>query len=323
MIRFGLTALLAVGLVSACSTDAADTTSESAAAGAFPVTIEHIFGSTAISERPERVVALGISDADVLLALGTVPIANTGYQYYESGLGPWTNDAVGDAKLTYLESDSEPNLEQLASLDPDLIVGVTAAFDENIYAQLSKIAPTIARPAGTAEYAVGRAEQTELIATALGEKERGVALNRETDQALQAAITANPAFADKTGVAVLPYDGQYAVYGPREGRGQFLTSLGFTIPEAITAQDDGVSFFVPVSAENVRTFDGDIVLILGPDETYDAVAENPAMASLAATQHHGVIATTLDERGAISFNSVLSIPWALNSIVPRIARALA
>lgn len=322
IIRSGLTALLAVGLVSACSTNTDDAAAESAASGAFPVTIEHVFGSTTISEKPERVVALGVSDADVLLALGTVPVANTGYQYYESGLGPWTKDAVGDAKLTYLESDSEPNLEQLASLNPDLIVGVTAAFDANTYTQLSKIAPTIARPAGTAEYAVGRAEQTELIATALGQKERGIALNRETDEALRAAITANPSFAGKTGVAVLPYDGQYAVYGPREGRGQFLTSLGFSIPEEITKLDDGVSFFVPVSAENVRTFDGDIILVLGPDETYDAVAENPAMASLAAAQHHGIIATTLDERGAISFNSVLSIPWALNSIVPRIADAL-
>ncbi|WFR70919.1 hypothetical protein P9209_15890 [Prescottella defluvii] len=120
----------------------------------------------------------------------------------------------------------------------------------------------------------------------------------------------------------MPYDGQYAVYGPREGRGQFLTSLGFIIPEAITKQDDGVSFFVPVSAENVRMFDGDVILVLGPDETYNAVAENPAMASLGAATHHGIIATTLDERGAISFNSALSIPWALNSIVPRIAQAL-
>ncbi|WFR74595.1 hypothetical protein P9209_15885 [Prescottella defluvii] len=58
-------------------------------------------------------------------------------------------------------------------MQPDLIIGVTAGFDANTYARLSSIAPTIARPTGTSEYAVGRAEQTELIGTALGRRNTG------------------------------------------------------------------------------------------------------------------------------------------------------
>ena len=35
---------------------------------AFPVTIEHKFGSTTISEEPQRVVSIGFSEQDPLLA---------------------------------------------------------------------------------------------------------------------------------------------------------------------------------------------------------------------------------------------------------------
>lgn len=323
-IGLGIAALLTVGLLSSCSSgeDADSPTDSSTTSDAFPVTIDHNFGSTTIPEKPERVVALGVSDTDVLLALGIVPVANSGYQFYANGLGPWTKDAIGDAEVVYLDSDSEPNLEKVAGLAPDLIVGVSAGFDENTYAKLSKIAPTVGRPTGTSEYAVGRAEQTEMIATAMGQKAKGIELNQKIDTLFEETIAAHPSFAGKTGIAVLPFDGQYAAYGPREGRGQFLTSLGFTIPEAVTNQDDGVNFYVPVSAENVNMLDSDLILVLGPDASYDAIAQNPAMGTLNAARNNAIIATTLDERGAISFNSVLSIPFAINSLVPRIAQVV-
>ena len=40
------------------------------APGGFPRTIEHKFGTVTIPERPERVVSVGCSEHDVLLALG-------------------------------------------------------------------------------------------------------------------------------------------------------------------------------------------------------------------------------------------------------------
>ena len=42
--------------------------------GAFPVTIEHAYGETTVEQEPERVVALGWSDPDVVLSLGVVPV---------------------------------------------------------------------------------------------------------------------------------------------------------------------------------------------------------------------------------------------------------
>lgn len=59
-----------------------DPTTEDAGDDApFPVTVDHVWGSATIEEAPERVVTLGVTDADVALALGVTPVAITGYSF--------------------------------------------------------------------------------------------------------------------------------------------------------------------------------------------------------------------------------------------------
>ena len=48
---------------------------------AFPVTIEHAFGSTTIEKEPQRVATLGWSDQDHVAALGVVPVGATKITY--------------------------------------------------------------------------------------------------------------------------------------------------------------------------------------------------------------------------------------------------
>ena len=61
------------------STEASETPDSvtSADAEAFPVTIDHAFGSTTIEKEPQRVATLGWSDQDNALALGVVPVGAT------------------------------------------------------------------------------------------------------------------------------------------------------------------------------------------------------------------------------------------------------
>ncbi|MFJ9555267.1 iron-siderophore ABC transporter substrate-binding protein [Nocardiopsis sp. NPDC101807] len=319
-------ALLSLVLLSACGAE--DGSPEPAAApasdtGAFPVTVDHEFGSTTVEEAPERIVALGVTDADAVLALGVVPVGNTGFSFFETGLGPWTDDLVGDAEPTRIASDSEPNIEQVANLAPDLIVGVSAGFDEAVYEDLSQIAPVVARPAGVAAYTVPRDEATELIATALGRPEEGAALNEATDELLAETRAAHPEFEGRVGAAVLPFDGKYGAYLPGDARGQFLTSLGFEIPEAVAEQDTGESFFVELSPERVDMLDGDLLLVFGDDESFDITEGSTAFDSLDVVRDDAVVTTSLDQRGAVTYNSVLSIPYAVQTLVPRLSDALA
>ncbi|MDV6302547.1 MULTISPECIES: iron-siderophore ABC transporter substrate-binding protein [Rhodococcus] len=317
-------AVIVLGVsLTACSTESSEDSAAPSSDGAFPVVIDHIYGSTTIPEKPTRIVTLGVSDADAVIALGTVPVGNTGYTFYETGLGPWTDELVGDAPLTLLGSESEPNFELIASLAPDLITGLNAGFDEATYTQLSDIAPTVARPAGSAAYAVDREVATDTIARAMGERDRGEELNTQTTAALEQVRNEHPEFAGKTAAVVLPYDGQFGAYLPGDARGTFVTSLGFEVPESIRAQDDGTNFFVPVSTENISMLDADLVLYLGTGEDIDVVAENPIFGTLDAARGDAIVPLSTDQRGAITYNSVLSIPFAIDAVVPRVAEAVA
>lgn len=294
---------------------------EDADAG-FPVTLEHVFGETTVDGPPQRVVALGVTDADVMIALGVTPVANAGYPFLEGGLGPWARELADEGELTFLEQDAEPDVELIASLEPDVITAVSSGIDEEAYELLSQIAPVIARPPGSDAYQVDRVEQTELIAETLGQAEAGQRLNDQVDDALADARAANPAFDGATAVAVLPFEGQYGAFLPDDARGQFLTSLGFVLPDAIAELDDGESFFVPISPEQVDLLESD--LLIGFTEPGAPTIEegNPLFDRLEVVRRDGVVTPTNEERGAITYNSVLSVPYALDALVPDFAAAI-
>ena len=60
---------------------------------AFPVTIEHRYGTTEITERPERIVSVGLNEQDAFFALGVAPVGVTDWMGFEHGIGPWAETA--------------------------------------------------------------------------------------------------------------------------------------------------------------------------------------------------------------------------------------
>src|SRR3954453_12812301 len=91
-------------LLTACGSDdtespaAADATSGEADGGTFPVTVEHKFGETVVPEEPKRVVSVGVSEQDVLLQLGVVPVGVTEwYGEQPDATWPWAHDLLDGA----------------------------------------------------------------------------------------------------------------------------------------------------------------------------------------------------------------------------------
>src|SRR3954463_10628242 len=148
-----LAAMLCGLLLLGCGSDE-DTTSAPAATpskaepGAFPVTIEHKYGSTTIRAEPERVVVVGLREQDALLALGVVPVATTEwYGKHPGAIFPWAEEALGDApKPEVLSFTDGIQVERVAAQRPDLILAVYSGLDKKDYDTLSKIAPTVAQP---------------------------------------------------------------------------------------------------------------------------------------------------------------------------------
>ena len=123
--------------------------------------------------QPKRVVTVGFSDQDALLALGVIPVGiRDWYGDQPSAVWPWATEALGDAKPEVLSS-SELNFEQIRALDPDLIVGLTSGMTEVEYGTLAQIAPTVPQSDEYIEYGVPWQVVTTTIGTAVGKRGRG------------------------------------------------------------------------------------------------------------------------------------------------------
>ena len=74
--------VLLVALLAATGCGGASGTSSApeAPVGVFPATVTHEYGETTLEKAPERVVSLGYTDQDAILALGTVPVAIREYR---------------------------------------------------------------------------------------------------------------------------------------------------------------------------------------------------------------------------------------------------
>ncbi len=136
-----------IGFSTACGTSqGVDTASAPQSNDAFPVTIEHALGSTTIDAAPQRVVTLGYTDHEPLLALGVEPVGMA--EWWGSGMDeswPWTKDYWKGMTPTYINSGGDFNFEQIASLAPDLILALYADIDTETYKKLTSIAPTVAQ----------------------------------------------------------------------------------------------------------------------------------------------------------------------------------
>ena len=133
-------ALLAAALVLAgCSSSSTEVGGGSSADGSaagpddadFPVTIAHRFGSTTIEQAPERVVTVGLTDQDALLALGVVPVATTmWFGEHPGNIFPWATDALGDGPVPEV-LESEKEFEPVAALQPDLILAIYSGISQH------------------------------------------------------------------------------------------------------------------------------------------------------------------------------------------------
>ncbi len=287
-------------------------------------TIEHKYGSTEVSGIPKRVVTVGYTDHDPVLALGIVPVGVTAGEYsadYRYGVWPWAHDELGDGQPQVLP-DTEINFEKIAALAPDLILAVYSGITKKEYETLSQIAPTVAQSDEHADYGTPWQEMTRVIGRALGHEERAEGLIAEVEGRFAEARRRHPEFEDATAVyAGVIEAGQYYVETGQSSRVGVLTSLGFEIPKEIT----GERFYVEISQERLDLLDRDVLLweIGDNPELTASIKNNPLYQQLdVARQERDIFVEDKVLAGALAFISVLSLPFTLEKLVPMLAAAV-
>jgi iron complex transport system substrate-binding protein len=302
-----LVAVLAL-LLAGCGSGG-DEPAPGAAAPGFPVTVPHAFGQTTIPDRPARVVTVGYNDADFVLSLGVVPVGVRDFiGSFDETTRPWAQQALNGARPEMV-GGNEIDIEKVASLQPDLILGVYSYMDRATYDRLSQIAPTVADP--VENVAAPWQEQTRITANALGVPERGQQVVGDVERRFADARTANPQFAGKNIAVALVASGEYNLLGQDDARTQLFSGLGLAVDP--TTQT--------LSSEQLGQLDKQGIAVLGvPPQT--ALA-NPVFANLAAVRENRV-AYVGDEAspvaGALGFSSPLSLPYALDQVTPELAR---
>jgi iron complex transport system substrate-binding protein len=299
---------------------------KAAGAGAFPVTVKHALGSTTIPSAPKRVVTYGYTDQDPALALGTVPVGTLRWipQWKERGVGVWAEPKLGDAQPKQF-AGNEIDFEGIASVAPDLILIVTYALPKTDYDKLSKIAPTVPTVGGFPDWGVPWQAATEQIGRALGKPTQARKLVTDAEALFTKAKADHPSFAGKEVLIVAPGGGgKLSVFAPTDTRGRFTTSLGFTQSDAIK-KATGDQFYAYISEERLDLVDVDALIVLAEDPTTrKQLLAQPAFTSLQVVRDgRAVMVDDLDLSMALSASSVLSIPYALDRIVPQLDTALA
>jgi iron complex transport system substrate-binding protein len=294
--------------------------------GAFPAKVVHKYGTTTVPAKPKRIVTVGLTEQDTVLALGYKPIATTdwyGDQPYATW--PWARPLLGDSKPTVLHTDDGFDFEKIASLRPDLILGANAGMKREDYDKLSRLAPTVAPPRRSTLYFSPWDRQVELIATALGKRREGLALVRKIKADYAKAATAHPEFRGKT--ATFSQNGFYSglIYAYPDGLAtDFLTMLGFEINPKLTPLNVREGEQVGVSAERLDVLDADVIVFATEKPSDVAALEQvPTFGKLKAVAEHRSVFTDGTLAGALYFMSPLSLPYTLEHLVPQLEAAVA
>lgn len=317
-----LAMLLAVTTLAACGGDDASDAAEAStpAVTGLPATVTHKYGQTTIESAPRRVVALGYTDQDPVLATGVVPVGVGDFLGgFDWRTRPWAQEALGGAEPKVV-AGQQINFEAVAAQRPDLIFAINAGLKKADYAKLSKIAPTVAQSGDYIDFGMPWDEQQLLVGKALGREAQAREEIAELKEEFAEVRAEHPEFAGKT--AILAYGGPdgYGAYATQDTRSRFLADLGFKVPAEIDKLAKG-SFFAQFSEEQFRLLDQDLVFMYGKRED---IEKNPVVRRLDAVKEGRVIYIPVESEfaGALGFASTLSQDYLLDEWADEFAKAV-
>lgn len=252
-------------------------------------TVEHELGVTEVPEDPKRIVSLSVGEiTDTLIALDKKPVGSVTYDPVADAYGGSGNNGAYPPALAGrtegIESVGvyEPNLEKVAALEPDLIIGETWNT-EATYDELSEIAPTIAI-SPERDFKVWLGE----IGNATGAEEEA----KEVLDRYQERTEAVGAEVEGIGISVVrPRTGELLLYGPPSNAGVVLTDLGLDVQPVPDAGEDwsgdGSRAIGSLSLEYVPELTGEHIFVITydlEDTDFNALIERPLWRKLEAVR---------------------------------------
>jgi iron complex transport system substrate-binding protein len=285
--------------------------------------VAHQYGETMVPAPPERVVSVGVTEQDILLELGVVPVAVTEwYGEQRSATWPWAQPLLDGAEPEVSVADGF-EFERIAALEPDLIVGTNAGMTTRDHELFSAIAPTITSIEGATQYFSPWQDQTLQVARALGREADGQALVDRAEEAYADVAAAHPEWAEMSATFSQggPYDGQLYVY-PAGLSTEFLSMLRFTLTPGLEPYAPEEGSQAEISAENVDLIDADVIVFATENKAmFDELQDFGTIENLSAVSGNRAIYTDEVPAGAIYFDTPLSLQYVLEQLTPQLELA--
>lgn len=297
---------------------------------AFPVSVEHAYGTTEIEAEPQRVVTLGWSDQDVVLALGVVPVGAVAITWggNDAQSTPWFDAKLaelgGEQPKRYSDADGAP-IEDIAALEPDLILATNSGITEAEYKKLSKLADVVAFPG--APWVTTWQDSLDLVGKSLGRTALAADLLEDTEESIADAAEAHPEVVGKSFIfgALATTDlSKIDYYTPEDNRPRLLADVGMVNAPIIEEISEEGAFYGTVSAERAADFVADVFITYAETgKDLATFSKNPLIGQIPGIKNGHVLASTnkTDALG-LSAPSPLAIPYAMEHFLPLVAKAV-
>lgn len=312
-------------LLAGCS-DGTDSSTVDADAGAFPVTVNHAFGTTMVETPPKRVVVLSAMEGDLCVGLGLAPlglprIADT----------PWFQRELGGIQMgekpVHLDDRSGIPLDDIADLKPDLILAMSAELGPDEFGELSALAPVI--PRREPETVDGWRELASIAARCLGREKALSEFIEKTEEVIRVAVEDYPGLHEASAAyleASTVQGADIVIHAPASVPMQVMREFGLVDAPALKHLVDGfqsagrksASYVLP--RERAHEVSAD-VLIVAVSSTELSVfrqrGELPELPTFGAESVHFI-----SEADAIAMQtgSPLAFAWIARNLVPEFAK---
>lgn len=214
------------------------------------ITVKHDLGETEVPKNPKKVAVFDFGTLDTLDELG-IDVAGVPQDNVPTYLDQYESDDyehVGGLK--------EPDFDQLAQMDPDLII--ISGRQSDLYDQFQEIAPTIYMQVDTTRYMDSFKENVRTIGEIFGKEE-------EADEALDEIevdidkLKEKAEATDKEALIILANDDKISAYGPESRFGLIHDVFGIpAVDEGIEASTHGMN----VSPEYVKEQNPDLLYVV-------------------------------------------------------------
>ena len=247
---------LGLGVITGCGAD--EEATAPTAATERTRTVEHVAGITEVPVSPQRIVVLDPHILlDCVMALGFEPVG-IGSRPGSVDLAPWLEGEVPQNAEGVWTGDFLPNIEKIATLEPDLVIGWD--WQEESYAEVSEVAPTVLVPDGGSFKTY--LEKVGEVTGAEEQAEEMLVRYEEQVESVRAKVAG-------TKVSVVrPQDEALVLYGPSSDPGSVLTDLGVEVQPVPGGAEDFVgdaSAIGKASLEYIPEISGEHIFIISYD----------------------------------------------------------